>query len=236
MKIIKGKLYGIGTGPGDPELLTFKAVNIIQKCGVIAVPKAGSAESTVFSIVEKYTKGKELLECSFAMEKDMAKRKEARRLAADNIIEFLDKGKDVGFVVLGDPATYSTFMYIHEIIVNMGYTAEIVPGITSYAAAAAAFGVALCENEEILTVIPARHGENIDALLDCPGNKVIMKSGENLARVLEKLKERGYGDKTRIACRVGMDGQQLYDNIDDYERSQGAGYLGYLTVAIVKEK
>jgi len=230
---MKGRLFGIGAGPGDPELLTLKAVNIIQKCDVIAIPMAGHEKSVVFSIVEKYATGKELLECSFAMDKDMAKRKESRQRAAEHIIQFLDRGKDVGFVTLGDPTTYSTYMYVHEIIAGMGYCAEIVPGVTSYTATAAAFGVALCEDEEVLTIIPMRHSESIDGLLDYPGNKVIMKSGENLACLLEKLKERGYGKKTKIACRVTMDGQQLFDSIDDYEKSQGAGYL---TVVIVSEQ
>ena len=230
---MKGKLYGIGVGPGDPELLTIKAVNTIQKCGVIAAPKTGNGERTAFSIIEKYLSGKELLECRFTMEKDIAKRKEARQIAAAGIIRFLDNGKDVGFVTLGDPSTYSTYMYVHEIIVSRGFDAEIIPGITSYAAAAAAFGVALCEGGETLTIIPASHNNDIDELLDRSGNKVIMKSGESLARVLEKLKERGYGDKTKIACRCTMDGQRLFNSIDDYGKSQESGYF---TIVIVKEK
>ena len=68
---MKGKLYGTGVGPGDPELLTLKAVNAIQKCGVIAVPTEGKGERTAFSIVEKYLDGKEILECRFAMDKDI---------------------------------------------------------------------------------------------------------------------------------------------------------------------
>ena len=230
---MKGKLYGIGTGPGDPELLTIKALNAIQKCGVIAVPQAGNGERTAFSIIEKYLDGKELLECRFAMEQDMAKRKEARQIVANHIIQFLDGGKDVGFITLGDPTTYSTYMYVHEIIVSKGFDAEIIPGITSYAAAAAAFGTALCEDNEILTVIPARHSENIGDLLNYPGNKVIMKSGDNLTHVIEKLKERGFGDRVKIACRVTMEGQKLYKNVEEYDKSPETGYF---TLAIIKEK
>ena len=235
---MKGKLYGIGTGPGDPELLTIKAVNAIQKCDVIAVPVAGSGERAAFSIVEKYLVGKELLECRFAMEKDMAKRKAARQQAAAGIMRFLDKGKNVGFVTLGDPTTYSTYMYVHEIIADKGIDVEIIPGVTSYAAAAAAFGIALCEGEEALTIIPASYDADIDELLNRPGNKVIMKSGENLIRVLEKLKKDSYGGRTKIACRCTMDGQKLYNSIEDYEKSPESVNLnsGYFTIVIVKEK
>jgi precorrin-2/cobalt-factor-2 C20-methyltransferase len=230
---MKGKLYGIGTGPGDPELLTIKAVNTIQKCDVIAVPITGNGERTAFSIIEKYLAEKELLECRFAMEKDMAKRKEARQRAASDIMKFLDDGKDVGFVTLGDPTTYSTYMYVHEIIASQGIDAEIIPGITSYAAAAAAFGIALCEGSETLTIIPASYDANIDELLDRPGNKVIMKSGGNLTKVLEKLKKYSYGERTKIAYRCTMDGQRLFHSIDDYEKLPEGGYF---TIAIVKEK
>ena len=234
---MKGKLYGIGTGPGDPELLTIKAVKTIQKCSVIAVPKTENGERTAFSIIEKYLNGKELLECHFSMDKDIAKRREGRQIAARDIIQFLDKGKDVGFVSLGDPTTYSTYMYMHEIIVSKGFAAEIIPGITSYTAAAAALGIALCEGDETLTLIPARHGGNIDELLDYPGNKVVMKSGENLLRVLSKLKERGYGERTKIACRVTMDGQRLYTSIEAYEKSyEKSPEAGYFTLAIVSDK
>ena len=228
---MKGKLYGIGTGPGDPELLTLKAVSTIQKCGVIAVPKTGNGEKTAFAIVEKYLDGKELLECRFSMERDITKRKETRQIAAAEIIKHLDDGKDVGFVTLGDPTTYSTYMYVHEIIASRGFDAEIIPGITSYSAAAAALGIALCTGEETLTVIG--RSKNIDKLLDVPGNKVIMKSGENLTLVLNKLKDRGYGERTKLVCRATMDGQRLYDSIEEYEKSPETGYF---TTLIIKEE
>ena len=111
---MKGKLYGIGTGPGDPELLTLKAINTIEKCEVIAVPKtSGDSEKAAFAIVEKYIAGKQLHECHFTMTRDLEKRKEARLAAAEGITNFLDEGKDVAFVTLGDPTTYSTYMYMH---------------------------------------------------------------------------------------------------------------------------
>jgi len=249
---MKGKLYGIGVGPGDPELLTIKAINAIWRCGVIAAPKTGEGEGAALSIVEDHLQGKTLIECRFSMDGDLEKRKAARLAAAGDILRFLEDGQDVGFVTLGDPTTYSTYMYVHEIVVGMGFEAEIIPGVTSFAAAAAALGVALCEGGETLTIIPARHSESIGDLLDNPGNKVIMKSGANLAKVLEELKARGYGDRTKIACRAAMDGQRLYGSIGEFERADGAGggdgatgaadagradgtrNAGYFTLAIVK--
>ena len=230
---MSGRLFGIGVGPGDPELLTIKAVKAIQGCDVIAVPKSGESEKAAFSVVKQYLDKKELIECVFSMEKDMTKRMEARRIAAGRIIHFLERGKNVGFITLGDPTTYSTYMYVHEIITSNGFDAEIIPGVTSYAAAAAALGVALCEGDETLTIIPAAHNEDVDALLKSPGNIVVMKSGDNLAQVLETLKKRGYGNRTKIACRVSMDDQRLYSNIEDYEKSPETGYF---TIVLVKER
>ncbi|MCL1879352.1 MAG: precorrin-2 C(20)-methyltransferase [Actinomycetia bacterium] len=228
-----GTLYGIGTGPGDPELLTLKAVATIQKCGVIAIPDTGNGEQTAFSIVQRYAAGKELLQCHFTMEMDLERRRAAREVAAAEIIQVLKEGKDVGFVTLGDPTTYSTYMYVHQIIASQGFPAQIVPGITSFAAAAAELGISLCDGSEALTVIPASHNDRLDELLDNPGNKVIMKSGKALNRVLEKLKHHGYNQRTCIASRVTMDGQRLYRSIEEYEESPDPGYF---TVAIVKEK
>ena len=96
-------------------------------------------------------------------------------------------------------------------------------------------GIALCEGGETLTIIPARHNDNVDELLNYPGNKVIMKSGDNLQLVLKNLKERGYENRTKIACRVSMDGQCLYTSIGEYEKSYEKS-PGYFSLAIVKEK
>jgi precorrin-2/cobalt-factor-2 C20-methyltransferase len=148
------------------------------------------------------------------------------------IISFLEQGKNVGFITLGDPGTYSTYMYVHEIIAAEGFECEIIPGVTSYSAAAAAFGTALCEGDETLLIIPARHSKSVDELLGLPGNKVIMKSGKNLAHVLDALKKRGYADKTKLACRVTMEGQRLFGSIGEYESAQESGYF---TIALVKE-
>jgi len=257
----KGVLYGIGTGPGDPELLTLKAIRTVEHCPVIAVPKSvgkasnqsadqsgtksadqsgaksaghsGGGEGTAFAIVEPYLAGKELIECRFVMERDMQKRRAARQLAADQIIQYLKRGQDVGFITLGDPTTYSTYMYIHQLVVDAGYTAKIIPGITSFAAAAAELGVALCEDSEPLTVIPASHNASIDELLDATGTKVIMKSASSLADVLSRLRTRGLNEQTKIVYQATMPGQRLYHSLDEYEQAPESGYF---TLAIVKEK
>ena len=229
---MQGKLYGIGTGPGDPELLTLKAIHTIEKCDVIALPSAGSNESTAFGIVGRYIADKPLLECQFSMEKDGEKRKAVRKKSADSICELLDQGKNVGFVTLGDPAIYSTYMYIHEIVGERGYDTQIIPGIPSFVAAAAALNTSLCLGGEALHIIPASDNEDIEGLLALPGNKIIMKSGKSLNNVLEVLKKKGLSEKTKIVERCTMDGERVSGSIDELEAAGGAGYF---SIAIVKE-
>ena len=229
---MKGKLYGIGTGPGDPELLTLKAVQTIQRCAVLAIPRHSGEEQTALNIIAEYIRDSELMDCYFAMSRDYNERIAARQTAAEQIIQRLDIGQDVGFITLGDPTTFSTYMYVHEIVATLGYETEIIPGVTSFAAAAAALGTAQCVGDETLTIIPARHSRQIGELLDAPGNKVIMKSGENLLAVLRELQQRGYNQQTMVVCRATMSGQRLYRSIDEYLDDPDTGYF---TVAIVKE-
>jgi len=229
---MSGKLFGISTGPGDPELLTLKAVSTIEKCPIIAVPAHEGEARTALKIVEQYIQNKQIIECHFAMSPDMSKRIDARQQAADEIAHHLDSGHDVGFITLGDATTYSTYMYVHDIIKSRGYETEIIPGVTSYAAAAAALGIALCSGDEALTVIPARHSLDIGELLGYAGNKVIMKSGENLLAVLKQLQVLQPDAATYVVSRASMDGEALYFDSESFAQS---GEQGYFTVAIVKE-
>ena len=106
----KGTLYGLGVGPGDPELLTLKAVRILKEADVIAVPDKGSGEKTALHIVEAYIQGKPLLPCATPMVRDQQVLDAAHHRIADSICALLEEGKTVAFITLGDPTVYSTYM------------------------------------------------------------------------------------------------------------------------------
>jgi len=182
--------------------------------------------------VEQYITGKPLLECQFSMEKNVEKRKALRKKSADDICELLDQGKDVGFITLGDPTIYSTYMYIHKIVEEKGYSTQIIPGVPSFIAVAAALSISLCEGNESLHIIPASGNENIDELLALPGNKIIMKSGRSLNNILDILSEKGLSQKIKIVERCTMDGERIFNNIDEFKNAADAGYF---TVAVIKE-
>ena len=173
----KGKLYGVGVGPGNPELLTVKAVRVIQESDVVAVPRAGAGEQAALAIAAEYIGDKPVLHCDMPMTRDRAARDASHDRAADTICALLDEGKTVAFLTLGDPSVYSTCWYVHRRVAARGYAVEMVPGVPSFCAAAAALGRALCEVDEMLHIIPASHGA-LDAALDLPGGKVLMKAGK----------------------------------------------------------
>lgn len=231
---MRGKLYGIGTGPGDSELLTLKAISTMKKCDIIAVPNGGSGDKTAFSIVEKYISDKILMQCSFSMDRCEETRKEAREKIADEITAVLETGKNIGFITLGDPTVYSTYMYIHKLIAQRGFETEIIPGIPSFVAVAAALNTSLCEGSEVLHIIPGSHQtqEELEHIVNLSGNKVIMKSGKNLCDVLEVIENKGLSEKTQIVERCGMTGQKIYNSIEEFK---SIGNASYFSIAVVKE-
>ena len=232
---MKGKLYGIGTGPGDPELITLKAIKAMEQSDIIAIPDAGKIDRTAFNIVEKYIKDKPLIECSFFMKRNPQERENYRLKAAENILELLNDGKTVGFITLGDPTLYSTYMYVHKIITDKGFEAEIIPGITSFSAAAAAIGKPLCEGEEMLHIIPASGNENLDFILNTPGNKVIMKTHKNFTNILTLLEKKGLSDKTTVIERCTMREQKIFNSIAELKNTADIEKIGYFSLILIKE-
>ena len=176
---MSGILYGVGVGPGDPELITYKAVKIIENAAVIAVPGNGESERTALSIARSYVGKKPVLELKLPMTRDQEVLQASHLEAAQTLIEYLEQEKDVAFLTLGDPSIYSTFIYIHRIVEKRGLKARFVPGVPSFCAAAACLNQPLCEGEQPLHIIPASYEGALEGM-QWPGTKVLMKSGKKL--------------------------------------------------------
>ena len=230
------KFYGIGVGPGDPELLTVKAIRALECCNIIAVPESGDAERTAMNIVQGYLYGKELLECRFCMDHDEQKRQDSRRLIGERILSVLETGKSVGFITLGDPSIYSTYTYIRKIICASGFEAETIPGIASFSAAAAVLNVSLCEGNEPLHILPATCTEEMEKWIALPGTKVVMKSGKNLDRVLKMLRKCGLTEQTQLVSRCTMEDQRVFLTLGEFDKMKQQLPPEYFSVLIVKEK
>lgn len=223
---MKGKLYGVSTGPGDPELMTLKAVRIIERCSVIAAPITHGKNCAALSIVEGACdlSGKTVIKLEFSMSRDERVLADSHIAAADTLTRYLESGRDVAFVSIGDISVYSTFSYIAGIVRERGYETEVCAGVTSFCAAAAAVGEPLVLGNEPLIVIPAGNGD-LENLCSLTGTKVIMKSGCSVAEIKQKLN----GRKAFAVENCGYDNQKIYGSIDEIDNKSG-----YFTTIIVK--
>lgn len=229
----KGILYGVGAGPGDPELMTVKAVRTVERCPVIALPQSGRGECTAYEIAKEAVPAlekKEKLLLSMPMTRDQDTLLESWREAADQIARKLDLGQDVAFLTLGDPAVYSTYLYLHRLVEKMGYEARMIPGVPSFCAAAARLGWGLCENRQPLHVLPASY-DGTEEALSLPGTKVLMKAGSSAAEVMDALGKRGLRSRTGLVVNCGMAGEKAYQSLETTPEEQG-----YFSLYIVKEE
>lgn len=206
---MKGKLYGIGVGPGDPELLTLKAKRILEEADVIAVPvKEEGERSTALEIIRPVVslQKKALMEVVFRMAKDKEERKRCREAAGKQLTEVLDQGKNVAMITLGDVAVYSTYMYVNQYAAERGYETEIIPGIPSFCSGAAAAGLPLMEGNESLVIVPSvKAGKALEDAIAGFDNVVVMKAGSSIERIGELLDQynRPQSCATVLSC-VGM--------------------------------
>lgn len=220
-----GKLYGVGVGPGDPELMTLKAVRLIRENEVIALPGPVPEETVAYRIAVQAVPElaeKILLPAAMPMIMDREKIRENHKKAADLIEPYLKSGKNVVFLTLGDSTIYSTFHYVEEILADRGFDTELVSGIPSFCAAAARANIPLAKWNEPLHILPAIH--RTEQVLDQPGNYILMKSGSKMAQIKERLRESGR--EVTMVENCGMPDEKIYQNIDDIP--DDAGYYSLI--------
>lgn len=225
----KGKLYGIGVGPGDPELITLKASRIINETEYIAIPGSEKEETRSYQIASKIIEkpdSKKLIYCPVTMTKDRALLDKMYEAIAEKIIQVLDKGFDVSYLTIGDPTIYATYMYIHRLIEKAGYEAEIINGIPSFCAVAARLDISLCEREEKLHIIPSSY--DIDEALMLDGVKVLMKAGSKIKDVKQQLEKKNADVYMVENC--GFENERVFKSVHEIDEN-----AGYLSVVIVKE-
>ncbi len=230
-----GKVYAVGVGPGDPELLTLKAVRILGGCQAIAVPKGRQdGESMALGIIGKAVDlaGKEILEIHFPMVKDLSP--QALDPAAQRILDIVKKGKDLAFVTLGDPSIYSTFFRFRQALLffEPGLQVEIVPGITAVTAAAARTGRGLALSGEKIAIVPASYASCMEGgLKDILGRfecVALMKVHSVFPMVKKILEETGQIENAVYVCRAGLDGEVIKQVCDVEEKD-----LDYFSTIII---
>lgn len=227
-----GTFYAVGVGPGDPELLTRKACRILQSCPVIAAPRTASGEMLALDIARGAVDltGKEILPLEFAMARQVSARQAGYRKAAEQITAMLETGRDVAMVNLGDVSIYATAYYVLDVVRSMGFRTEMVPGVPSFCAVAAALGRSLTEPEAPLHVYPAGKTD-LDAALAQPGTKVLMKSGSAMAATAQALERQGLAGKSAMVADCGLPTEQVFRTMEDLPEK-----ISYFATVIVPEK
>jgi precorrin-2/cobalt-factor-2 C20-methyltransferase len=222
---MNGTFHIIGVGPGDPELLTLKALRVLRDCPVWVVPKGSlNGASTALSIIGDLVprQDKEILEQYFPMKKIHRGRQtdpevaQAWRQAAEAICQRLQKGQDVVFPTLGDPAIYSTGFYVCEALSELlpELAVEIIPGVSSIGASAAAIGQPLCLGDERLVVIPATfENGRLRETLEQFDTVVLMKVHRVMDRLVPLLAELNLLEKSVLIERTGQNEQRIHRDL-----------------------
>ncbi len=231
MDVRQGVFYGVGVGPGDPELLTVKALKTLEHCPVIAAPRTRSGETLALDIVRQALslEGKTILPLDFTMSRDPAVLRQSRLRAAEAIMAHLSAGRDTAMLNLGDVSIYATFSYLMDILTDRGYEAVMVPGVPSFCAVAARLGTSLTTVSSPLHILPGSGG-SLAELLDLPGTKVLMKSGRQLPQAAEALRQRGLLEKAAMVRDCGLPTEQVCRDLTHLPQD-----TGYFATVIVKE-
>ncbi len=202
-----GKLFCIGCGPGDPELLTLRAADILSSCDVIFCPtsrqgRESMALSIVRPILEKREKQPETVDLIFPMVKDKATLSETWHRNADEIARRCAEGKKTAYLCVGDPALYSTFAYIHKELKSRypEIGVEIVPGVASLFSFASQAKISLVEGDQTLAIVPACYDlERVKSAASSCDTVIFLKDGRYFGSVIEILKQAGFPDDSLIA-------------------------------------
>ena len=232
-KMNKGTLYAVGIGPGDPELMTLKAVRLIKDNDLILVPKGREdGESLALSIVRKAVEldGKEVRDIHFPMTKGSQRDlllPEARKLLSD-----MDAGRDAVFITLGDPVLYSTFFHLMDALESLDKDVSVllVPGVSSVMAAGAAAGQALALGSDRVAILPATYRQGLKRALLEFDTVVLMKTHRVMDEVRAMLSEAGLMERAWYVARVGLDGEVVkkLSELSDDE-------LDYFSIVIVRK-
>lgn len=200
-----GKLYGIGIGPGDPELLTIKAVKVIKSCDVVFLPSS-KGFSLAEKVIEDYIKDKTKVYFDFPMGKDNF---DNYKKAAQTIYSLLGEGKTGAFVTIGDALAYSTFIYLYRELERLNIEVEIIPGVPSFCAVFSKLKIPFSEKGQTVLISDKMVREESLNFVD----SVVLLKGSLNKDAINIFKKRGF--KFYYAKRIYLDGESIYTDEED---------------------
>ncbi|MGQ9920671.1 MAG: precorrin-2 C(20)-methyltransferase [Desulfobacca sp.] len=231
-----GILYGIGVGPGDPELITLKAVRVLEQVPyVFAAASTKNDYSLALNIVRHHIKQGEVQPLSFPMTNDPQVLAASWENNARTVLAVLEQGHDAAFITIGDPLTYSTYGYLLKTVkkFNPDIEARTIPGITSYNAAAALANIPLTEGEESFYLISgARGGDRLQEALAACDNIVMLKTYRHFDKIYDTLEHLQLLDCTTCVVRCGLPEETVVHDV----RSLKDQKMPYLSLLIIKKQ
>ncbi|TKH04586.1 precorrin-2 C(20)-methyltransferase [Peribacillus simplex] len=231
-----GTLYGLGVGPGDPELITVKAFRVIQESPVIAYPKKRKgSKSYAHRIVEVYIRPeeKDMLGLVFPMTKDQAILDREWNGTVEKVWQKLNEGKDVAFVTEGDPLLYSTFIHMMKLMQELHPEVEIktVPGISSFNGSASRLGIPLADGDDHVAIVPARDDyEAMKKAIEDHDAVVFIKVAKVIDLMITVLKDLDLLEKASVVTKVTSDEEVIW-KVSELEGLE----LEYLTLMVVRK-
>ena len=229
---MEGKFYGVGVGPGDSELLTVKAVNVIKNADVIIAPKTEKKDGSVaLTIAEPYISDAKIIYQTFPMIKHFEESAEIFEQNTNQILDFLHAGKNVAFLTLGDPMFFSTYIYIFNLLKKSGANIETISGIPAFLAISSHIGKAAAYGNDIITIIPATAPkEKIVDALKVSDSAVLMKVYKNFDEIVDVLDAENMIDEAVLISRYGLDDEKIFYDI----RAHKDDKLNYLSTILTR--
>ncbi|NOU96487.1 precorrin-2 C(20)-methyltransferase [Paenibacillus sp. LMG 31456] len=232
-----GVLYGLGVGPGDPELITVKAFRILKESPVIAYPrKKKGAKSYALAITELYvnTEEKTMIGLTFPMTRDREALEMQWNKTVDSVWEHIQQGKNVAFVTEGDPMIYSTFIHLMRLMKERHPEVGIIsiPGISSINASASRLGIPMADGDEQIAIVPAT--EDYDTMrhaIESHDCIVFIKVAKVIDLMIRVLSDLGLVDKAAVLTKVTSSEEEIWRNILELKGRE----LEYLTLMVVRK-
>ncbi|OCA85190.1 precorrin-2 C(20)-methyltransferase [Pseudobacillus wudalianchiensis] len=231
-----GTLYGVGAGPGDPELITVKAFRALQESSVIAYPKKRKgSKSYARKIIDAYVdpSEKDMLGLVFPMTKDPAILEREWNATAEAVWEKLSEGKDVAFITEGDPLLYSTFIHMMNVMKERygNVSMKVIPGISSINGAAARLSLPLADGDDLVAIVPAKDDyEAMKKAIEEHDCIIFIKVAKVIDLMLQILKELNLTDKAKVVSKVTSE-EEIVWSMEELEGAEPE----YLTLMVVRK-
>jgi precorrin-2/cobalt-factor-2 C20-methyltransferase len=236
------KLFCVGCGPGDPDLLTLRAINLIRNADMIFAPTARDGKTSIaLTVVKKYiTKSTRIITLTFPMLKDIELLKNHWKQNTEEIVKAVISGQRVVYLTIGDPALYSTWIYIQRELEKRhpDIEVDIVPGISSFFAFAAKAKISLAEGDQTVGIVPACYDlSKVKHAAESCDTLIFLKDGRYFDGVIEMLSSAGFKEDSVIAIAqdLSSEGEVIVMNkLADLRKSKGTTQK-YFSVMVAKK-